>query len=65
MSKNKIKQITQPTVKLLELNLNQRSEEFKKEGVQIILLSKSIYKKLCKELHYKLKYYKGIKIQSL
>lgn len=61
----KIKQVTQPNVKLLELTLSQRSEEFKNDGVQIILLSKSIYKKLCKELHYKLKYYKGIKIQSL
>jgi hypothetical protein len=61
----KVKQVTQPTVKKLNLVLNQRSEEFKKEKTQVILLSKSIYKKLCKELHYKLKYYKGIKIESI
>ena len=61
----KIKQVTQPTVKKLNLVLNQRSEELKKEKIQVIIISKSYYKKLCKELHYKIKFYKGFKIETI
>jgi len=61
----KIKQVTQPTVKKLNLVLNQRSEELKKEKIQVIIISKSYYKKLCKELKYKVKFYKGLEIEYI
>ena len=61
----KIKQVTQPTVKKLNNILNQMSNEFTKDGVCEILLSKSVYKKLCRELHYKLKNYKGYKFNII
>ena len=60
----KIKQITQPTVKKLNLVLNQRGEELKNE-IQVIIISKSYYKKLCKELKYKVKFYKRIQIEII
>ena len=61
----KIKQVTQPTVKKLNLILDLRSEEFKKEKTQVIIMGKCCYKKLCKELKYKVKFYKGLEIKYI
>lgn len=62
----KSKQVTQPTVKKLNLVLNQRSdEELENEKLQVVIISKSYYKKLCKELKYKVKFYKGLEIEYI